>query len=112
MNQIKQGTNLLGVILGFTQKYKSQKISNIALDGTPYVQSTGQASEKRKSHVYCDTPQKRIGMDSASNNGALLTATWKGTTYRGYIDGDISWNEWNDGHGVGEFDFMVKEVIT
>ena len=92
-------------------KYSAKKISNIALDGTPYVQNTGVATERREVHIFCDTYAKRDATDNASNIGALLDVDWKGTTYRGYIEKDISWREWRDGHGVGSFTLIVREVI-
>lgn len=112
MNIIKNGNKLLGTVLGFKQKYKSLKVTNTALDGTPYIQTTGKATERRDTSVFCDTPEKRINLDSASNTAALLDVTWRDVQYRGYIEGDITWNEWKDETGVGKFTLVVKEVVT
>lgn len=111
MDLIKRGNDTLGVVLGFKYKPKALKINNVSLTGVPYVQNTGEATHKRETYVYCDTPEKRQGMDEASNDGAILTAIWQGKTYRGYIENDISWKEWRDGHGVGEFNMIIKEVV-
>ena len=112
MNLIKRGNDTLGIMLRFKYKPKALKISNTALDGTPYVQNPGKATDKRESAVFCDSYEKKHAMDEASNDGALLTVLWEGTTVRGYIENDsINWKEWRDGHGVGQFTLIVKEVV-
>ena len=111
MNVIKQGSKTLGIAIGFKRTFKSLKITTKALDGTLYVQNPGRATEQRKVAAYCDTLEKREDLDTASNNGALLDITWGDKTYKGYIDDDIKWKEWVDGHGVGSFNLNVKEVV-
>ena len=112
MSLIKRGTSTIGVVLGCKKNYQPQKFNIVALDGTPYVQSTGTATDKRTVSVFCDTEGKRIAVDDASNDGALITVEWRGITLRGYIEDKVSWREWRDEHGVGQFTMIVKEVVS
>jgi hypothetical protein len=112
MNVIRRGSSSLGVVLGCKKNPQPQKITVIALDGTPYMQNTGTATDKRIVYVYCDTEAKRIEMDDASNDGALISVEWRDDTLLGFIEDKISWREWKDEHGVGKFSMIVKEVVT
>ena len=108
----KKGNTKLGDVLKCKKNYTPQNIITIALDGTPYVQTTGVATDKREVALYCDTEEKRILTDDASNNGALITVEYsEDITLKGYIDGKITWREWRDGSGVGKFTLLVKEVM-
>lgn len=107
----KIGNTKLGDVLACKRTPQARKISNVALDGTPYVQTTGTAVDKRAVALYCDTTERRLTTDSASNDGALISVEWNDGTLYGYIDGDISWSEWKDEHGVGKFTLIVKEVV-
>lgn len=111
MNYMKKGSNILGVVIGFRRRFASRKIVNVSLTGMGYVQNTGMATERRDVHIYCDSYEKRNNVDNASNEGAVLDINWNDTTIRGYIEKDVNWREWRDGHGVGSFTFLVKEVI-
>lgn len=108
----KRGNKKLGDVLVCKRKPASHKVSISALDGTPYVQSTGEATDKRAVALYCDTFDRRIATDEASNDGALITVEWNDGTLYGYIDGDVNWQEGKDEHGVGKFTLIVKEVIA
>ena len=108
----KRGNSKLGDVLACKRSPQSRKISNTALDGTPYVQTTGTAVDKRAVAIYCDTPEKRYATDDASNDGALISVEWNNETLYGFIDNDVTWREWKDEHGVGKFTFIVKEVVT
>lgn len=113
MADLKRGNDTIGYVVGCVKKYTSQKITNIALDGTPYVQTTGTATDKRTVSVYCATKELRDAVDEASNEGALLIISgWKGQDIKGYVEKDVTWKEWRDEHGVGQFTLMVKEVVT
>lgn len=101
----------LGEVLACKRKFTAQKINAVALDGTPYVQTPGEAIQRREVHVYCDTYKKRDLMDTASNTGALLTWEWNNETIIGYIETDPTWKEWKDGHGVCELTVIVREVV-
>jgi hypothetical protein len=111
MDYVKKGSSTLGVTLGCKRKYASRKVNPIALDGTPYTQTTGNATHYRTVHIYCETYEKRDAMDNASNGGALLDVEFGGVTYRGTVEKDVTWREWRDGHGVGSFTLIVREVI-
>ncbi len=112
MAVLKRGNNTLGSVIECVKNYTSQKILNIALDGTPYVQTTGTAIDKRTVSVYCSTKESRDAVDDASNECALLVVTgWKGKNIKGYIEKDVTWKEWHDEHGVGRFTLIVKEVV-
>ena len=101
----------LGEALACVRKYESIKVNNKSLDGTIYQQTPGVATHKRNVVIFCDTYARRDATDQASNTGALLTVEWQGVTYKGYIEKDVEWREWKDGHGVGAFVLLVKEVI-
>ena len=105
------GNTVLGTVLQTKQKYTSLKITNIALDGTPYVQSTGSAIDRREVYLFCPTVEKRNKTDEASNKGAIISVEWNEETIRGFIENDIEWREWRDGHGVAAFTMIVKEVV-
>ena len=112
MASLIYGTHNLGSVLDCVKNYKAQKITNIALDGTPYVQQTGVATERRNIHVFCTTKEKRDYLDMASNNGGLLIVHgWKGKDIKGYIEKDVTWREWKNESGVGKFTLIVKEVV-
>lgn len=111
MANILNGYTILGKVIGLKKNYTALKISNIALDGTPYVQQTGTAIDRRIADIFCPTLEDKDSLDDASNNGALLTVdNWGGYIIKGYIEKDIKWKEWRDGHGVGRFNFIVKEI--
>ena len=112
MADIKRGNETLGTVIGFVRQYEAGKINVVSLACIPYTQTTGQAVHRRTTNVYCDTYEKRDAMDNASNEGALMIVDWDGKIYRGYIeDKKITWKEWRDGHGVGRFTLVVKEVV-
>ena len=101
----------IGVVLGVKQAYEPQKIINTALDGTVYVQTTGKATDKKQVDVYCSTVERRNALDTASNEGALLTIdNWRGSRLLGFIEKTVTWKEWKDGHGVGRFTYIVDET--
>ena len=113
VSTLVSGSTNYGQVLKCTKGYTAQKINNIALDGTPYVQTTGTATDRRSVSVYCSTRDKRIALDNASNNGALVIVKgWMGNDIRGYIEKDVTWQQWRDEHGVGSFTLMVKEVVA
>ena len=105
------GNTVLGTVLSTKQRYTSLKITNIALDGTPYVQNTGSPIDRRDVYLFCPTVAKRNAVDEASNKGAVISVEWNNQTIRGYIEQDVAWKEWKDGHGVGSFTMIVKEVV-
>ena len=109
---VKNGNTTLGEVAGCKNYFTSRKILTDALDGTPYIQTTGDASQQKEVYIYCETKSKRDAMDRASNTGATLTLTWKGETISGYVDGDVEWGEWRDGRGVGHFALRVLEVVS
>ena len=111
MASLIYGSTTLGEVLECVKAYKSQKICNIALDGTPYVQQTGVASDRRTISTLCPTKDKKDKLDKASNEGALLQLDWDNQTIKGYIEKDVTWKLWRDGHGVGRFVLIVKEVV-
>jgi hypothetical protein len=81
------------------------------LDGTPYQQTTGDATHRREVKLFSATYSERDAADRASNKGALISVEWRGATYKGYIENNITWREAKDEHGVGSFDLIVKEVV-
>ena len=101
----------LGVVLACSRNYTALKITTISLDGSPYIQTPGEAADRRTVYVYCDTYEKRNLLDDASNTGAVLTWEWLGSTLKGYIERDVRWKESKDGSGVGEITVIVREVI-
>jgi hypothetical protein len=112
MANLIYGSNTIGSVIECVRKYTSQKVTNIALDGTPYVQTTGDATHRRTVSVYCPTSADKDALDNASNNGALLSISgWNGQDIKGYIEKDVTWKEWKDGHAVGRFTMIVKEVV-
>ena len=112
MAEIKRDNTTLGTVVGFVRQYESVKINTVSLEGIPYMQTPGVAIHKRLTNVFCDTYEKRDAMDTANNEGALMIIEWNGQTFRGFIeDKRINWKEWRDGHGVGRFTFVVKEVV-
>lgn len=110
-DSIKVGNTVLGVTLACVNSFKSRKILTSALDGTPYIQVTGAPDQNKKVTIWCDSPEDRYATDEASNNGALLDVEWKEKTFRGYIDGDIKWEQFRNERGAGTFTLLVKEVI-
>lgn len=112
MADIKRDNEILGTVIGFKRDYESNKINVVSLTGIPYTQTPGLAVHRRITNIYCDTYEKRDAMDNACNDGALMIVDWKGQIFRGYIeDRRIVWKEWRDGHGVGRFTLIVKEVV-
>ena len=109
---IKAGNTTLGVALACKKEYNPRNIIIAALDGTPYVQTTGQPKSNREVDIYCETKAKRDNTDNAANTGALIDVHWKGEILKGYISGKISWKEWRDEHGVGHFTLLVSEVVS
>ena len=110
--ELSSAGGTLGIVLGVKKKLTAQKISTVALDGTPYVQQTGTAIDRRDVDVYCATLGLKDAVDSASNTGAAITLyPWMNQRIMGYIEKDVSWKEWADGHGVGHFTMIVKEVV-
>ena len=108
----KRGSTKLGDVLACKKKYASHKITNAALDGTPYIQTTGEATQYREVALYSATEAMRIAMDGASNDGALISVEWRDGTIKGFVDGEVTWREWTDGHGVCKFVLLVKEVVS
>lgn len=112
MNDIKRNSDSLGTVLGFVRQYESSVFAVVSLTGIPYAQSPGAAIHRRVVNVYCPTFDARDGLDDSCNDGALLEVTWGDKIYKGFIeDKRIKWQEWKDGHGVGKFTFVVKEVV-
>ena len=108
---VKTGNTVLGVALGCVNSYKARKILNSALDGTPYMQTTGNPDMKKEVTIWCETPEDRYATDNASNNGALLSVEWHNKTFTGFVDGDIKWEQFRNERGAGTFTLIVKEVI-
>ena len=111
MGNATSGSTVLGTVLSATKRYTSLKITNIALDGTPYVQNTGTPVTRYDVYLYCETTEKRNAVDEASNKAAIINVEWNGKTIRGYVEQDVTWREWKDEHGVGAFTMIVKEVV-
>ena len=111
-DMIKTGNTVLGQTLMCKKQYNARNIVTVALDGTPYIQNTGTAENRRDIYIYCSTKDRRDKADNASNTGALITARWKNETIYGYIEENIEWQEWRDEHGVGHFTLLVSEVVA
>lgn len=109
--EAKRGNTKLGDVLACKRDFTPLNVTIVALDGTPYVQSTGNATQRRAVALYCATEAMRTATDNAANEGALITVEWNDSTIMGYIDGKVSWREWKDEHGVGKFNLLVREVI-
>lgn len=107
----RRNNTKLGDVLACKKDFTPLNVTIISLDGTPYLQTTGTATQRRSVSLYCDTEAKRVATDNAANDGALISIEWNGSTLYGYIDGKITWKEWKDEHGVGKFNFLVREVI-
>lgn len=108
---VKRGNTTLGIALRCARKSKARSIITTSIDGTPYAQTTGDPEIRREVSVYCETLAKREAMDDARNEAAVVTVTWQGVTYYGFVENDINWQEFRDGHGVGSFNLLVKEVV-
>ena len=117
INVYIEGSNK-GIVLGHKTKPESQLLMNLALDGTPYIQNPSEATDKRQVSIYCDTFAKRQAMDNASNIGKLISiypivnVNENNERVYGYIEKNIKWKEWKDGHGVGTFTMVVKERVV
>ena len=113
MATLKTSSTIIGEVLECVQKYDSRKVNIIALDGTPYVQTPSAAIDRRTISVYCATVALKNTLNTASNNGSILIIdNWMGNIIRGYIEKDVTWKEWQDGHAVGRFVLLVKEVVA
>lgn len=109
---IKLNNTTVGTVLDFVRSYEAQKVNVVSLEGVPYTQTPGKPIHRRTTHVFCDTYEKRDTLDGACNNGSKLTVECDGQTFVGYIEEKaIKWKLWRDGHGVGKFTFLVKEVV-
>ena len=111
MSDLVYNTDIIGTMLDCVKRYTPLKITNISLAGIPYMQTPGVATDRRTIHVLCPTLEKKDKLDVASNNGGLLLAHWGGKIIKGYIEKDVTWRLWRDGHGVGRFTLLVKEVV-
>lgn len=107
MNMIKVDNVSIGTVLGCKKMLTPNKVVNTALDGSVYIQTVGDPIDRRQIHAYCDTIAMRNALDYAANYGAQVTIEWNNQTIVGYIENDVSWNEWKDGHGVGKFILLV-----
>ena len=108
---VKVGSTVLGDALGCVNSFKARKILVNALDGTPHIQTPGKADQYKEVVIWCATSEKRYAADDASNDGALVSVEWKGKTFKGYISGDISWEQFRNERGAGTFTLAVREVI-
>lgn len=111
VDYVKNGNTVLGVTLGCVNSFKARKILTAALDGTPYMQTTGNPDQNKEVTIWCDTPEDRYATDEASNEGALVSVEWHGETFTGFINGDIQWEQFRNERGAGTFTLLVKEVI-
>lgn len=107
---IKVGNTVVGMLLAMKRRYTAQKIVNTALDGTVYVQNTGRPITRYEVHCYCGTSEDRDALDDGANNGDVVTITTRDDVdVVGYIESEtVDWKEWVDGHGVGQFVFIVR----
>lgn len=107
---LKVGNSVVGKMLDIKRKYTAQKVINTALDGTVYVQTTGEKITRYVINVYCDTSANRDALDEAANTGAQITAIDRNSdSIIGFVEEDaIAWKEWADGHGVGKFT-LIKQ---
>lgn len=108
---LKVGNDVVGRAIEFRRKDKAQKVINTALDGTAYIQNTGQPIIRYDVRCYCKTAEDRDKLDDGSNYGDLITViTADDESVTGYIEDDIDWQqEWPDRHGVGHFKLIVKQ---
>ena len=102
---VKINDEIVGTALNVKKQDTAQKMLSIALDGTPYAQTTGSPIIRYIVDCYCGTATNRNKLDNASNQGALVTvSTRNDLEVTGYIEENtIDWKEWPDGHGVGKF---------
>ena len=107
---LKVGNAVIGKALSTKKLPTAQKVVNTALDGTAYVQITGNPILRYSVNCYCATPEMRDAVDAASNEGAEITLIMEDSTeITGYIEEPtVSWKEWKDGHGVGRFT-LIKQ---
>jgi hypothetical protein len=110
-DKIRNDDTVLGFTLGCVNSFKARKILSSALDGTPYLQTTGEPDMKKSVTIWCESSEDRYNTDEASNTGALVSVEWKDKTFVGFIDGDIKWEQFRNENGAGEFTLLVKEVI-
>jgi len=110
MMQLKKGTSVYAKVLNAKRLFTAQKIINTALDGTTYIQNTGNAITRYELDIYCATATLRDLVDEACNDGARLTLVFENlSTIDGFIEDEtIEWKCWKDGHGVSKIKF-IKE---
>lgn len=111
MMDLKIGNETIGMVLAIKRRPEAQKMMSIALDGTPYAQTTGRAIRKYVINCFCGTNEDRTKLDDACNEGALVTViTRDNTEVTGYIEEiTLEWKEWIDGHGVTKFTLIQGE---
>lgn len=108
---LKVGNDVVGRAIEFRRKDTARKVINTALDGSVYIQNTGQPIIRYEVRCYCKTAENRDKLDNASNNGDLITVVINDNdSVIGYVEDDtINWQqEWPDRHGVGHFKLIVR----
>lgn len=109
MRNIYTGSTNIGTLLNSKPQYSPKSIISEALDGSVYIQTPARATTRYILDIFCDTLEKREAVDTASNDGALITIDMADETQKtGYIEGAVSWKEWDDGHGVGRLTMIAR----
>ena len=84
-----------GVVLGMVTEFKPSKLSDRvvskALDGSVYIQTLGIGSQQAATKVFARTMTAKDALEAAACEGAPCVVAYNGTTYVGYIEGDIEW---------------------
>ena len=104
------GDTSIGTVVNAKRSPQAQKMVTSALDGSTYVQTTGGRIMRYIVDVYCSTLAKRESLDSACNEGTLLTIVFgENSSANGYVEeNEVSWKEWRDGHAVGRFTMIME----
>lgn len=109
MRKVYAGTTEIAVLLNSKLQYNPKNIISEALDGSVYIQTPARATARYTLDIFCDTPEKREAVDEASNDGTLIKIEMVDETEKtGYIEGSVSWKEWEDGHGVGRLTMIAR----
>ena len=88
--KVVYGNTVIGQVLSFVGGLEQVKITSKALDGTVYIQTVGASTRKATVSVFSSREEKDI-LDEAEASGALISVTYKRTTYLGYVESVPQW---------------------
>ena len=105
---MKNGSATLARVLSFRKELDVTKIVGKLYNGTWHTQTIGEPRPVADVQIYVSSRTARDTANLAAAESALLTVSYRGDTYQGYIEDKINWADFVAGKSfTGTFRLLL-----